>query len=136
VAVAEDWLKLLPSIEGVVAKRADRRYAPGRGRDRVKVKRYRTIDCIVIGVAGDPHTPKLVVGLRHPDRLTHHLGVTRALQPAALGSLAPLLYQLGPEEPAIRSRWQHDAVPSMAAASTRAGVRDTGDDVRLVGEPC
>jgi ATP-dependent DNA ligase len=102
----------------------------------VKVKRYRTIDCIVIGVARDPHTPKLVLGLRHPDRLTHHLGVTRALQPAALGSLAPLLYQLGPEEPAIRSRWQHDAVPSRAAASTRAGVRDTGDDVRLVGEPC
>jgi ATP-dependent DNA ligase len=53
VDLAEDWLKFLPSIEGVVAKRADRRYAPGRGRDWVKVKRYRTIDCIVIGVAGD-----------------------------------------------------------------------------------
>jgi hypothetical protein len=39
----------------------------------VKVKRYRTIDCIVIGVAGDPAAPKLVLGLRHPDRLAHHL---------------------------------------------------------------
>jgi hypothetical protein len=36
VNLAEGWLKLLPSIEGVVAKRADRRYAPGRGRDWVK----------------------------------------------------------------------------------------------------
>jgi len=56
--LAEDWLKLLPSIEGVVARRADRRYAPGRGEDWVKVKRYRTIDCTVIGVAGDLDAPR------------------------------------------------------------------------------
>jgi ATP-dependent DNA ligase len=73
VQLAEDWLKLLPSIEGVVAKRADRRYAPGRGRDWVKVKRYRTIDFVVIGVAGDLDAPKLVLGLRHADSQTHHL---------------------------------------------------------------
>lgn len=111
VDLAEDWLELLPSIEGVVAKRADRRYAPGRGRDWVKVKRYRTVDCIVIGVAGDLEAPKLVLGLRHSDYVAHHLGVTRPLQPRALEPLAPLLKELGPEEPAIRSRWQHDAVP-------------------------
>jgi ATP-dependent DNA ligase len=73
VQLAEDWLKLLPSIEGVVAKRADRRYAPGRGRDWVKVKRYRTIDFVVIGVAGDLDAPKLGLGLRHADSQTHHL---------------------------------------------------------------
>ena len=111
VDLAEDWLKLLPSIEGVVAKRADRRYASGRVRDWVKVKRYRTIDCIVIGLAGDLDAPKLVLGLRHPDNLAHHLGVSRVLHAAALEPLAPLLHRLGPEEPAIRSRWQHDAVP-------------------------
>ena len=53
VNLAEDWLRYLPTIECVVAKRADRKYAPGRGRDWVKVKRYRTVDCVVIGVAGD-----------------------------------------------------------------------------------
>jgi len=111
VNLAEDWLKLLPSIEGVVAKRADRRYAPGRGRDWVKVKRYRTIDCVVIGVAGDLDAPKLVLGLRHSDSQAHLLGLTQALQPAVLEPLAPFLDRLGPEEPAIRSRWQHDAVP-------------------------
>jgi ATP-dependent DNA ligase len=118
VTLAEDWLRLLPSIEGVVAKRADRRYAPGRGRDWVKIKRYRTVDCVVIGVAGDLHAPKLVLGLRHPDGITHHLGVTRALRSEAVGPLAPLMQQLGPEEGAIPSRWQHDAVPPWRPIST------------------
>jgi ATP-dependent DNA ligase len=77
VNLAEDWLKLLPSIEGVVAKRADRPYAPGRGRDSLKIKRYRTVDCAVIGVAGDLNAAKLVLGLRHPDGTSHHLGRLR-----------------------------------------------------------
>ena len=47
---AQDWLRLLPNIEGVVAKRWDGRYLPGQ-RDWVKVKRRRTIDCVVIGIA-------------------------------------------------------------------------------------
>ena len=68
-----------------MAKRADRRYASGRVRDWVKVKRYRTIDCIVIGLAGDLDAPKLVLGLRHPDCLAHHFGVTRALPEALAG---------------------------------------------------
>jgi ATP-dependent DNA ligase len=100
VSLAEDWLRLLPSIEGVVAKRADRPYAPGRGRDWVKIKRYRTLDCVVIGVAGDVDAAKLVLGLRHPDGISHHLGVTRALRPEAVGPLLPVLQQLGPEESA------------------------------------
>jgi ATP-dependent DNA ligase len=111
VRLAEDWLRFVPSIEGVVAKRADRGYAHGRGRDWVKIKRYRTVDCLVIGVAGDLDAPTLVLGLTHSDGKPHHLGVTRTLQPTALGPLMPLLHRLGPQEGAIRSRWQHDAVP-------------------------
>jgi ATP-dependent DNA ligase len=65
IAVAEEWLAVLP-IEGVVAKRADGRYGPGR-REWVKVKRQRTADCVVIGVTGDAARPSLVLGLRHPD---------------------------------------------------------------------
>ena len=52
VVEAEDWLRLLPSLEGVVAKRCDGRYLSGQ-RDWVKVKRRRAADCVVIGVAGD-----------------------------------------------------------------------------------
>jgi ATP-dependent DNA ligase len=71
--VAEDWLRL-PSLEGVVAKRVDRPYASGRMRDWVKVKRQRTVDCVVVGLAGEAASPKLVLALRHADGRLHHLG--------------------------------------------------------------
>ena len=45
-AAAERWLR---SSEGVVAKRLDAAYAPGKRTAMVKVKRVRTIDCVVIG---------------------------------------------------------------------------------------
>ena len=67
IETAREWLGLLPTIEGVVAKRAESRYDTGRRRDWIKVKRHRTADCVVIGLAGDLSTPKLVLGLRHGD---------------------------------------------------------------------
>jgi hypothetical protein len=79
--------RFLPSIEGVVAKRAGRGYAHGRGRAWLKIKRYRTVDCLVIGAAGDLDTPKLVLCPTHPDGTAHHLGVTRTLPPTAVGPL-------------------------------------------------
>jgi ATP-dependent DNA ligase len=72
IAVAREWLSLLSVIEGVVAKRANSRYDPERRRDWVKVKRYRTADCVVIGIAGELQRPKLVLGLRHKDGNLHH----------------------------------------------------------------
>ena len=56
-----------------MAKKSDGHYAPGR-RDLVKVKRHRTVDCVVIGLAGDAVNPALVVGLRHADGILHPLG--------------------------------------------------------------
>ena len=56
-----------------MAKKSDGHYAPGR-RDWVKVKRQRTVDCVVIGLAGDAVNPALVLGLRHADGVLHHLG--------------------------------------------------------------
>src|SRR5438128_8954497 len=76
VSLAQDWLTL-PSLEGVVAKRVDRPYSSGRVRDWVKVKRQRTVDCVVIGIAGDVATPKLVLALRHIDGELHHFAVSR-----------------------------------------------------------
>jgi ATP-dependent DNA ligase len=108
--LARDWLSL-PSLEGVVAKRADRPYVAGRVRDWIKVKRQRTVDCAVIGLAGDAAAPKLVLGLRHADGRLHHFAVTRPLAPDSCGPLAGLLAEAGAEEPGIRSRWQHDAIP-------------------------
>jgi ATP-dependent DNA ligase len=72
-AEAEDWLNFLP-IEGVVAKRADGCYLPGRRNEWIKVKRQRTADCVVIGIANGVRGPALVLGLRHADGELHHLG--------------------------------------------------------------
>ena len=110
LALAQQWLALLPAWEGVVAKKSDGHYAPGR-RDWVKVKRHRTVDCVVIGLAGDAVNPALVLGLRHSDGVLHHFAVTRAMEADAGGPIADLLATARPEQAAIRSRWQHDAVP-------------------------
>jgi len=109
--VAREWLTLLPSIEGVVAKRGDSRYDPGGRRGWVKVKRYRTVDCVVIGVTGDTGAPRLVLGLRHTDNKIHHLGVCLPVPPVVAGPIQALLDRAGPLEAPIPSRWQHDAVP-------------------------
>jgi ATP-dependent DNA ligase len=108
---AEDWLRLLPGIEGVVAKRQDGRYLPGQ-RDWIKVKRRRTADCVVIGVAGDMARPWLVLGLRHSDNQVHHFGLARPSHAMLTAEFASLLAEAGPEESPIRSRWQHAAVPT------------------------
>jgi ATP-dependent DNA ligase len=109
-STAEDWL-LLPTLEGVVAKRVDRPYTSGRVRDWVKVKRQRTVDCVVVGLAGEAATPKLVLALRHADGRLHHFAVSRPIAQEFAGPLSEVLTEAGGEEPAIRSRWQHDAVP-------------------------
>jgi ATP-dependent DNA ligase len=71
--LAQAWLTLA-NVEGVIAKRADRPYVAGRGRDWIKVKRQRSVDCVVVGLAGEMATPKLVLALRHVDGQLHHLG--------------------------------------------------------------
>jgi ATP-dependent DNA ligase len=63
----------VPGLEGVVAKHCDRPYLAGE-RQWIKVKKQRTADCAVIGIAGDRSRPSLVLGLRHADGLFHHLG--------------------------------------------------------------
>jgi ATP-dependent DNA ligase len=77
VTEAEEWLTLLRSLEGVVAKRSDGRYLPGQ-RDWIKVKRHQTAECVVIGVAGDHTPPWLVLGLRHADGQLHRVGLALA----------------------------------------------------------
>jgi ATP-dependent DNA ligase len=45
-ARAQEWLR---TSEGVIAKRLDAPYRPGERHGMVKIKRVRTIDCVVIG---------------------------------------------------------------------------------------
>ncbi len=104
VEEAEDWLRFVPGLEGVVAKRCDGRYAPGQ-RDWVKVKRQRTVDCAVIGIAGDRAQPSLVLGLRHRrDGALHHFGMARPTKHMLSPQLLEVLAQAGPEQHPIQSR--------------------------------
>jgi ATP-dependent DNA ligase len=38
----------------------------------IKVKRHRTVDCVVIGVTGNAESPRLLLGLQHSDAEVHH----------------------------------------------------------------
>ena len=95
------------NLESVLA--ANPAYLPGQ-RDWVKVKRRRTVDCVVIGIAGDHTHPWLVLGLRHADGQFHHLGLARPSKGMLSPQFASVLAEAGPEESPIRSRWQHAAV--------------------------
>lgn len=133
---AEDWLALVPGLEGVVAKRRDTRYLPGQ-REWIKVKKQRTADCVVIGIAGDGTHPSLVLGLRHLDGELHHFGVARSVDDTLTADFSEVLAQAGPEQHPIASRWQHAAVPTwrpvppVAVCEVAFTVLDAGRWLRL-----
>jgi len=103
--LATEWLAEVPGLEGVVAKRADGRYRPGR-REWIKVKRRRTADCVVVGVAGDESAPMLVLALRHGDGTLRPCGLTHRVPRELTDPLEQLISRAGPPEGPIRSRWQ------------------------------
>src|SRR6185437_11324705 len=81
-AEAERWLE---RTEGVVAKRLDAPYAAGKRTAMVKVKRARTIDCVVMGYR--PGTAagtvgSLILGLYEPGGGLRPVGHTSAFSAA------------------------------------------------------
>jgi ATP-dependent DNA ligase len=101
-AVARAWLERFhgAGIDGVVAKRRDLRYEPGR-RVMVKVKRERTADCVVAGLrtyAGEPAVASLLLGLWDAGGALRHVGVASTFRErdrgALLDALAPLAVPL------------------------------------------
>jgi ATP-dependent DNA ligase len=100
--VARAWLERFQGagIDGVVAKRRDLAYAPGR-RAMVKVKRERTADCVIAGLrtfSGEPVVASLLLGLWDEAGALRHVGVSssfnererRALFAALWPRAAPL----------------------------------------------
>jgi ATP-dependent DNA ligase len=109
-AEARAWLD---QTEGVVAKRLDAAYAAGKRTAMVKVKRVRTIDCVVMGYR--PGTAagtvgSLILGLYEPGgRLRpvgHTSGFNAARKRELLGELAP--YETGARGSGDPSRWTAD----------------------------
>jgi ATP-dependent DNA ligase len=106
---AEAWLR---STEGVVAKQLDAPYIPGQRKGMVKVKRERTIDCVVMGWRPGKEegtVGSLILGLYQGDVLRpvgHISGFTMATKRSMREMLAPL--ETGERGTAEPSRWTAD----------------------------
>ncbi len=103
---AERWLG---SIEGVMAKQLDAPYEPGKRRGMAKVKRERTIDCVVMGWRPGKEegtVGSLILGLYDDGELRsvgHISGFSREAKRSMRTMLAPL--ETGESGSAEPSRW-------------------------------
>ena len=109
-AAAERWLA---QTEGVVAKRLDAAYAAGKRTAMVKVKRLRTIDCVVIGFRPgvEPDSVgSLILGLYEPDGGLRPVGHSSAFTAARKRSLRRELaaYETGARGSGEPSRWSSE----------------------------
>jgi ATP-dependent DNA ligase len=93
--VARRWLDRFQGVDGVVAKRRDQPYEPGR-RSMFKVKAQRTVDCVVAGFRifpDEPSVASLLLGLYDSTGALVHIGVAasfaKARRVALLDELAP-----------------------------------------------
>jgi ATP-dependent DNA ligase len=82
VATAADWFDRFEGagLDGVVAKRLDASYQPGK-RAMLKIKHQRTADCVVAGFrwhknGPGTHVGSLLLGLFDDAAKLHHVGVT------------------------------------------------------------
>ena len=109
-AAAAHWLE---QTEGVMAKRLDAAYAPGKRTSMVKVKRLRTIDCVVLGFRPgvEPESVgSLILGLYEADGqlrpVGHSSAFTAARKRELRAQLAP--YETGERGSGEPSRWSSE----------------------------
>ena len=106
---AGGWLR---TAEGVIAKRLDAPYEPGKRHGMVKVKRVRTLDCVVMGWRPgklEGTVGSLILGLYDGDVLRpvgHCAGFTGARKRGLREELAP--YETGGRGSGEASRWDGD----------------------------
>ena len=98
-AMAADWFDRFEGagLDGVVAKRLDGRYLPGK-RAMLKIKHQRTADCVVAGFRWHKNGPgthigSLLLGLHDDTGKLHHVGITSSFtwdrRAALVDELAP-----------------------------------------------
>ena len=112
---ARGWLDMAgAALDGIVAKRLDLGYRTGERTGMQKVKRRRTVDCVVGGfryATGARVVGSLLLGLYDADGLLHHVGFTSGFpaadRTALLAKLAPLVEPPGftGRAPGGPSRW-------------------------------
>ena len=83
LADAKGWLKQVgATLDGIIAKRRDAPYAAGARDAMVKVKNYRSADCVVGGFRYGTNSKligSLLLGLYDDDSLLHHVGFTSSI---------------------------------------------------------
>ncbi|MGH2961298.1 MAG: ATP-dependent DNA ligase [Solirubrobacterales bacterium] len=104
---AEPWLR---SGEGVIAKELEAIYKPGERKGMVKVKRLRTIDCVVVGWRPGKEegtVGSLILGLYDADGELHVVGHTSGFKAKEKRELRKELepYETGERGSADPSRW-------------------------------
>jgi ATP-dependent DNA ligase len=98
-AQAERWLETLEAagLDGVVGKRLDAAYLPGSREAVVKVKKYKTADCVVVGVRWKEKPTRLatlLLGLYNDEGTLDYVGsaaVAASRHDEFLERVAPLL---------------------------------------------
>ena len=115
LAVAQGWLnKVGATLDGIVAKQRDAPYAAGTRDAMVKVKNFRSADCVVGGFRYGTNSKlvgSLLLGLYDNDGLLHHVGFTSSIARADKPALTAKLEKLrgGPgftgNAPGGPSRW-------------------------------
>jgi ATP-dependent DNA ligase len=107
---AEPWLA---SGEGVIAKQLEAVYKPGERKGMVKVKRVRTIDCVVMGWRAGKHAGtvgSLILGLYDKKGKLIPIGHTSGLKAKEKKALVKELkpYETGKKGSGDPSRWDAD----------------------------
>jgi len=116
------WLDARNGIDGVVAKHRDLRYEPGV-RAMIKVKRERTVDCVVAGfrwLRDRPLPRTLLLGLYDDDAALQHVGIVSSIpqsrRRALLEHIAPYVVDLE-DHP-----WQHGFLTGGGATGKLPGA--------------
>lgn len=135
---ATSWLERTGgALDGVVAKRADEPYRPGK-RAMLKVKRIRTADCIVAGfryASGITAIGSLLLGLYDDAGLINHVGFTSGIK---RGDQAALMERLTPhlggsgftgKAPGGQSRWSTERSAEWVPLAPELVVEVTFDQV-------
>jgi len=117
-AQARAWLDMTgATLDGIVAKRLELPYQSGERTGMQKVKRRRTVDCVVGGfryASGARVVGSLLLGLYDQEGLLHHVGFTSgfptATREALLDKIRPLIEPPGftGHAPGGPSRWSSE----------------------------
>ena len=115
-AVTDDWLsKMGNRLDGIVAKRIDLPYQSGNRKGMLKIKKMRTVDCVIGGFRYASGSKKalgsLLLGLYDENGLLNHVGFSSSFtskeKPDLLKTVEPLIEPPGftGQAPGGPSRW-------------------------------